>query len=223
MKYPTSSNYVKKFRKEHGEPDVIEVRRTFTDKKRATDWESKVIRRIGMVKSDLWLNKKDPKGEFYNNGIVSFETKKKTGETMKTMRKDFPELWGNQKKTLIDLWQDDEYKSNQLNKRHQYWLNPINRQKRKTLQQEVQNREELKASHSEAMIEYWSKSENQQRKIELSEKMSGDNNPSKRLDVKKKQRQKALNRSKETCPYCGITCSVNVYARWHGDKCKNKE
>jgi len=56
----------------------------------------------------------------------------------------------------------------------------------------------------------------------MSERSKGDNNPSKRPDVKEKQRQKALKRRKESCPHCGITCSINVYSRWHGDKCRNK-
>lgn len=57
-------------------------------------------------------------------------------------------------------------------------------------------------------------------RLMVSERSKGNNNPSKRPEVKEKQRHKALERRKETCPHCGITCSVNVYSRWHGDKCK---
>lgn len=97
--YFTSSSYVHKFRKEHGEPDVIEVRQTFNDSLQAREWESKVIRRMRMVKSKRWLNKKDPKGKFYCNGHTeevrakiseantgktkSDETKKKISEANK--------------------------------------------------------------------------------------------------------------------------------------------
>lgn len=57
VKYFTSSKYVKKFRKDHGEPDVVEVRQTFNDSLQAREWEEKVINRLNAVNSDRWLNK----------------------------------------------------------------------------------------------------------------------------------------------------------------------
>ena len=44
--YFTSSPNVEVVREHHGEPDIIEVRRTFDLKRRAQYWESEVIRRI---------------------------------------------------------------------------------------------------------------------------------------------------------------------------------
>ena len=57
--YFTSSKYVKEFRKQNGEPDVIEIRKIFTDKKTAMLWENKVLKRIKAVFSNKWLNKTD--------------------------------------------------------------------------------------------------------------------------------------------------------------------
>lgn len=55
--YFTSSNEVKKFRKEFGEPDIIEIRRTFGDNPiKAQQWERKVILRMKCVRDDKWLN-----------------------------------------------------------------------------------------------------------------------------------------------------------------------
>ena len=56
VNYFTSSKYVKSIREEFGEPDVIQVRRLFTDKDEAGRWERRVISRINAVKSDNWLN-----------------------------------------------------------------------------------------------------------------------------------------------------------------------
>ena len=82
--YFTSSKHVKAFLEEHGEPDIIEVRQTFNDSLQAREWESKVIRRIGAVKDEKWLNKKDPKGKFYNLGHkFSDEAKKRMSDTRK--------------------------------------------------------------------------------------------------------------------------------------------
>lgn len=72
VKYFTSSKFVKEFIKEHGEPDIIQVRHVFCDRHKAQDWESKVIRRMNMVKSPHFLNKRDPKGTFHNVGGVPF-------------------------------------------------------------------------------------------------------------------------------------------------------
>jgi len=60
------------------------VRQTFNDSLQAREWESKVIRRIGAVKDEKWLNKKDPKGKFYNLGHkFSDEAKKRMSDTRK--------------------------------------------------------------------------------------------------------------------------------------------
>lgn len=60
--YFTSSKYVAKFRQEHGEPDIIEVRKTFNDPKLALTWELRVLRRMGVVKRNDFLNKTDRHG-----------------------------------------------------------------------------------------------------------------------------------------------------------------
>lgn len=73
--YFTSSKYVKKFREEHGEPDVIEIRRTFHTEKKARKWERKVLRRMKVVKSKRWLNKTDRQGPS-NFGIPHSEEHK---------------------------------------------------------------------------------------------------------------------------------------------------
>ena len=44
--YFTSSKIVKQFRKEYGEPDVIQVRKCFYNKEDAINWELKTLKRI---------------------------------------------------------------------------------------------------------------------------------------------------------------------------------
>lgn len=66
--YFTSSKKVKRFREEHGEPDVVEIRRTFSSKSAARNWETKVIQRLGLVKSIEWLNQTDHTGKFFWQG-----------------------------------------------------------------------------------------------------------------------------------------------------------
>ena len=54
--YFTSSKVVKQLRNEIGEPDVVEVRKTFTSGEVAKAWEDTVLRRMNVVTEDKWLN-----------------------------------------------------------------------------------------------------------------------------------------------------------------------
>jgi hypothetical protein len=74
--YFTSSKHVKDFRLEHGEPDVIEIRRTFDTVENARLWEDKVLRRLRVIYDDKWLNRSYGNDAFYNR-TLSIEHKKK--------------------------------------------------------------------------------------------------------------------------------------------------
>ena len=55
--YFTSSSFVESQRRLFGEPDVIEIRRTFgEDSKRAKTWEDKVLARLSVQGNSKWLN-----------------------------------------------------------------------------------------------------------------------------------------------------------------------
>lgn len=58
-KYFTSSNNVKLFRKKHGEPDVVQVRKTFADAESARLWEHRVLVRMGIKRDSRFLNSHD--------------------------------------------------------------------------------------------------------------------------------------------------------------------
>jgi len=60
-KYFTSSKHVKSFRKQNGEPDVVQIRKTFSKVEDAQLWEHKVLRRIKAVMRKDFLNKTDNK------------------------------------------------------------------------------------------------------------------------------------------------------------------
>ncbi len=57
-RYFTSSKRVKQLRLEHGEPDVIEIRRTFDDRDKAARWELRVLQALKVTKNDRYLNQK---------------------------------------------------------------------------------------------------------------------------------------------------------------------
>ena len=84
-KYFTSSKYVLRFREEHGEPDVIEIRQTFNDSLQAREWEEKVLRRMNVVKDERWINRQNRNKEFMNLGgyTLSLETRRKQSTAQK--------------------------------------------------------------------------------------------------------------------------------------------
>jgi hypothetical protein len=63
--YFTSSDEVGKYVEENGEPDIIQIRKTFDNPETAREWEHKVLRRMRVVKRDDFLNKSAGK----NNGF----------------------------------------------------------------------------------------------------------------------------------------------------------
>lgn len=61
--YFTSSKFVKQFRKEHGEPDIIQIRKIFKTPQEAINYEAKVLSRIHYYTKirktyHCWLNKR---------------------------------------------------------------------------------------------------------------------------------------------------------------------
>lgn len=57
VKYFTSSEYVRSFIEEHGQPDIIKIRKTFKNKKDAIKWEFKVINKLKLHERSNFLNK----------------------------------------------------------------------------------------------------------------------------------------------------------------------
>jgi hypothetical protein len=68
-KYFTSSKEVAKFRKDHGEPDIIQVRKTFTDPKKCSLWECRLLKKIDAQHDPRFLNKRNGDYKWDTTGI----------------------------------------------------------------------------------------------------------------------------------------------------------
>ena len=64
--YYTSSKLVKIFKEQNGNPDIIQVRKTFNCKKKTQKWEKRVLKKLKAVSNEKWLNKAIG-GEVYTN------------------------------------------------------------------------------------------------------------------------------------------------------------
>lgn len=89
--YFTSSKYVQELRESNDEPDIIQIRKTFSDAESAYAWESKVLRRMKVRTSKKWINKHE------NCGTVLF------GLT-KTSYKKGSTPWNKGKKGIQPAW-----------------------------------------------------------------------------------------------------------------------
>lgn len=64
--YFTSSRHVKAFRAEHGEPDIIEVRKIFGgDGSACRKWEERVLTKIVNRRDGMWLNRRATSGKWF--------------------------------------------------------------------------------------------------------------------------------------------------------------
>lgn len=68
--YFTSSKHVKKFREEHGEPDVIQIRRVFDDIQKCCLWENKTLKRLKVSRKENWLNVSHGYGPYAVSGGI---------------------------------------------------------------------------------------------------------------------------------------------------------
>jgi hypothetical protein len=96
VSYFTSSKYVKKFIKQYGLPDIIQVRKIFQEKVDAVLWEARIIQKMNMVKSPLFLNRSDGNGNFLNLG--GYKLKPRTIEHRQKISK------ANTGKRRTDTW-----------------------------------------------------------------------------------------------------------------------
>ena len=98
-KYKTSSEYVREFIANHGEPDYKKIRLTSFNKEIIIRCEERILKKFNCAKSDNWLNKTDNKNFFHHqkhsdktkekirkkrkNQIITEETRKKISQKLK--------------------------------------------------------------------------------------------------------------------------------------------
>lgn len=74
--YPTSSKYVEMFAQEHGDPDIIEIRRIFNTALACAEWETKVLVRLDAQNDPKFLNKRNGNAQFdSSNKVLVYDDK----------------------------------------------------------------------------------------------------------------------------------------------------
>lgn len=112
IRYFTSSKYVALLREEHGEPDVVQVRKTFETSDAARKWELTVLQRMNVVSNARWVNRAvnnsiDPdcyreiarERMLSNNPMKNSETARRVGKkTSERNRKTFSKMTVEERK-----------------------------------------------------------------------------------------------------------------------------
>lgn len=206
--YFTSSKYVKSARSVYGEPDVIQIRKTFKDKKSAIIWESKVLRRMNMAYDKRFINLNQPGENFFlRDAYITHATGKTYEEIYGTERAT--ELRLKRSENNFERWQDPDYKqrvSNSISKT------------RKRLIQEGLLVSDTSGLTNEAKIRGGVTRKNKFRNGELTIWNKGFERDNK---TKEKISNTLKNKPMITCPHCGKSSnSVGNMKRHHFDRCK---
>jgi len=213
-RYFTSSKYVKQFREEFGEPDIIQIRKTFTTKEQAIQWEFKIIQRMNIVRSEQWLNRSLAGQKFYNDGFscIGHKHTEESKQKMSTTKSgennpmfgrtgELNSLFGT-KHTIehrLKIYNSSIGKTHTLETKHKMSLSSKGKPKTD--------------EHKKKL----SKPKSEEHKLKLSiakQNMS--------IETKSKMSNSAKNRPTFECPHCNKFFNQLNLNRWHNDNCKLK-
>jgi hypothetical protein len=193
--YKTSSNHVKNFYLEHGEPDVIQVRKIFSNNEKARQHEHKVLKRMNVINDERFLNQTD-------NKSISSECAIRGAKKSKPMKADDPRRLASSLRMKGSLQARNNYvKMNSLESR-------LKQHKTKT-ERRTQGLYDESTKQAGMKIS----------KIYHEKKSSGWNNP---VEFTKETGLKmaAKNNADASCPHCGKVGQYRAMKRWHFDNCK---
>lgn len=249
--YFTSSSEVKKIIIEHGNPNIIQIRKTFESAERARLWEHKVLTRMKVASDEKWINKTEVLPILHNEKTIKkmIKSQKKTmlekyGVEYSSQRPEFKELIRETKfKKYNNPTYTNQEKIKQTNLKkygveHYSQTEESKERKRKTFLKKygtecpMNNKEIRKKIKQNNLIKYGvedaSQTENakNKRKQTLIEKYGVDN-IFKSDDFKKSNALKTkafwANAPLIECPHCKIqTKNRGNYNRYHGNNCKQK-
>ena len=81
VKYFTSSPSVAAMRVLYGDPDIKQIRKIFSSREKARQWENRVLKRMKVVIREDFLNKNDSPAPPINNRVMTSDTKEKIGSS----------------------------------------------------------------------------------------------------------------------------------------------
>jgi len=223
--YFTSSPKVAEYRELHGEPDIIQIRKTFDNRESAIAWEHKVLRRMKVIKEDHWLNRAafpvfDNRGKNHPmfGKTLSKETKQKMSEANKGENHPF---YGKTHSEEAKRKISEARKGKTFSEETKHKISAAN--KGKTLSKETKQKmseaskgktlsEETKKKMSEASK---GKTHSEETKKKMSESSKGKTHSE---ETKKKMSE--AKHKKTQCPNCGYEGNAGNLAQHMKKWCK---
>jgi len=194
VKYFTSSNIVKDYRKKLGEPDIIQIRKTFNNEQSALDWEREVLRRLNVLENKKWLNANIA-------GSVSFHTLPKTENHKKNISKAL--------KGRVNSWA--------IGNTHATILK--GREKTEEHKQKIAN-SKIGKTREDMLGNDFAKTLKGRKKDPLHQEAINKKLNTK--EVKDKISATWANKPIKICPHCDISGKGGNMSRYHYDNCKRK-
>jgi len=199
VKYFTSSNYVKEFRKQYGEPDITQVRKVFDNQNSALLWEEKVLRKINANNNDKFLNA-NVAGAISSD--ASSKAKKKYWDNLSQEQRSAAVLATRNKiSTEVRRKSASVAGKASTEKRTAEQKLEFGRRAAKARNQSM-TAEQKRACGIKGMESRWSAMTSEERSLYTSKRME-------KVPL-------------ETCIHCGRTLRKNQITRFHNDNCKSK-
>jgi hypothetical protein len=191
--YFTSSAHVADFVAQHGDPDVLEIRKTFTVVPTAQLWEHRVLKRIKAVQRKDFLNRTDNKSIAPQYGD---DNPSKRPEVQKKIS-DGLLLWyeTNDNPNLGTKWTEEE--KCEWGAARKGENNPFYGHKHTEKNKQGYSERQQGENNS-----FYGKTHKQSTKAHWSQIRSGVLKP------------------RVSCIFCRTEVAINLFTRWHGDNCK---
>lgn len=118
--YFTSSKHVKQFREHYGDPDIIQIRKTFSNRSEALAWEEKVLKKMNVANESKWINVTYNRGfppidelpievQKRRSELISESSKNRKYPTGRVVSKETREKLKNIQATVWKSYNDEEY------------------------------------------------------------------------------------------------------------------
>ena len=191
--YFTSSGYVSAFVNQHGNPDIIKIRKIFNEVSKARLWEHCVLKRMNVVQRNDFLNRTDNKSITPQYGSNNPATRLEVQDKIRAGVLKWYET--NNNPQLGTTWTNEE---------KQKWSDT----------RKGENNPFYGHTHTKENKQFYS-----ERQQGESNSFYGKTHSNKLKDKWSKERS-GIAKTTVCCVYCRAEVGINTFPRWHGDNCK---
>lgn len=226
VKYFTSSKSVFEMMHMYGPPDIIQVRKTFSNGEQARQWEHKVLIRLKAVERNDFLNRSDNLFPFCKSNILKGDNRTDSQKKASTEHRNVMAGKISKKRKPITILGKEYQSINQAIK----MLNISTSLMYYIINNDVSMHntvDEIKQAvwtcRSEKLKKCRHSDETRER---ISNSLKGKKSPregAKVTDITKQRLSDSLTGKKPKiviCPHCNKSGGANTMKRWHFDKCK---